>query len=107
MRAGLPVRWTGIIALVAGVIACSILSGSIFISSLISTKTGLAPVNAIEEAEAINELGTVMTSSPSLTPIAFKTRYREEVPFATPIPYFALQKAANFFSNSDTLGPRI
>ena len=61
----------GRIALVLGVIAASIFVTSIFISLSQSTKTVFALHASITHADAINELGQVITSSPSLSPKAF------------------------------------
>ena len=44
-----------------------------------STKVGFAPASAIEEADAIKELGTVITSSSSFKFNAFKTNCLKEV----------------------------
>ena len=63
--AGRPVKCTGTTARVRGVMASSSLCGSIFPSSPMSTKTGFAPASAMDEADAMNEFGAVMTSSPS------------------------------------------
>ena len=59
-----PVRWTGMMALVLGVIARAILSGSMFWSGRTSANTGVAPTCTIVAVEATNEFGGVMTSSP-------------------------------------------
>ena len=89
--AGLPAKCTGIIAFVRGVIAASMFFGSIFRSSATSTKTGVAPTKAILDAEATNEFGAVMTSSPAPISMARSTRCKPQVPFATPVAYLAPQ----------------
>ena len=50
---GLPSIWTGMIALVRGVIRASILVGSIVKESSISARTGTAFIIAMVEIEAI------------------------------------------------------
>ena len=52
-----------------------------------STKRGVAPSSAADDAEAANEFGAVMTSSPGPTPTARSARISAAVPSATPTAY--------------------
>src|SRR5688500_8808311 len=72
-----------------------------------SAKTGVAPIIAIAPAEAMNEFGAVMTSSPGPMPSALKIRISASVPEFTPIAWRAPQSAAKRFSNSSTAGPSV
>ena len=87
--------------------AASIKSGSIFRSSPQSTKTGLAPVVAIDPTVAKKVKGVVITSSPLSTPRTFKLKKRASVPLPTPIACFVPQRAAYSFSTSSTVLPRV
>ena len=73
------------IARVRSVMAASMASGSMLESSLTSANTILAPTSEIAAAEAKNELGAVITSSPGPTPMDRSTRWSEQVPLATPV----------------------
>ena len=85
MSAGCPVRCTGTIAFVRGVIAASRRSEFRFMSSRrTSTNRGVAPSSAAEDAEAMNEFGAVITSSPGPIPSERSTRISADVPSATP-----------------------
>ena len=94
-------------ALVRGVTAASIFSGSMTYSSLQSTKTGLAPAAAIAPAVAMNVLVMVMTSSPGPTPSALRLKKSASVPEFTPTAYLVPQILANFSSNRPTAFPRV
>src|SRR3989338_11653588 len=92
MFAGWPKRWTGMIALVLGVIAFSNALGDIVQVSLsISANLGTAPVYEMEAHVAMKVFGTVMTSSPLPIPFASSARWRADVPVFTPTENFALQ----------------
>ena len=81
MSAGWPKRLTGIIALVIGVIADSILFASILkVSGSISTKTGLALSKDIVSAVDMNEKGVVIISSPGLILSAIIDKGKASVP---------------------------
>ena len=68
------------IALVRGVMARSIFSGSMFWSASTSAKTGVAPSWTIAAVEATKELGGVMTSSPGPMPPTFMASISASVP---------------------------
>jgi hypothetical protein len=69
MSTGLPARYTGMIALVRGVIAASSLSRSMLrVTGSMSANTGVAPTSRITLAVATQEIGVVMTSSPAPMP---------------------------------------
>jgi len=103
-----PKRWTGIMALVFGVIAFSINSGTMLnISGSVSTNTGVAPSLLITPAVAKNVNGDVITSSPGPIFNAIRERSKASVPDATPMPCLTSQYAAKFASSSFTSGPRI
>jgi hypothetical protein len=86
MSAGCPYKWTGTIAFVRGVIALSILAGSIVrYEGSTSTNTGLAPAYSIAATVATKVNGTVMTSSPRPTPAASRDKCSALVPLFTPM----------------------
>ena len=93
--------------MVRELIATSNCSGSKFKSELISIKTGFAPMIAIAAAEAIKELGTVITSSPGPIPRTFSAITSASVPELTPIVYLQLISFENLSSNNLTSGPNI
>ena len=69
MSTGKPDRYTGMIALVRGVMAASSLARSILrVTGSISANTGVAPTSIITLAVATHEIGVVMTSSPAPIP---------------------------------------
>ena len=69
MRQGRPKMCTGTIARVRGVIAASTAAGSrLKVAASMSANTGRARSNSTTLAEATNENGEVMTSSPASTP---------------------------------------
>jgi len=96
------------IALVFLVIAFSTHFGSIlYVSGRQSTNTGFAPVNEIDEDEAIKLLAGVITSSPGPIPKARIPNSKADIPLSKPTAYFTPQNAANSFSNSETSSPKI
>ena len=70
-----------------------------------STNTGFARSNRIELADATNENGDVITSSPSETPTARSARCNAAVPDETADANGAPTRAANACSNAGTRGP--
>lgn len=66
-------------AFVRGVTAASMQAGSMFRSSRISTKTGVAPTRATTFAVAAKVIEVVITSSPGPTPAARRARWRPAV----------------------------
>ena len=54
----------------------------------ISTKIGTAPTLLIADTVGIAVFETVITSSPFLTPMAFKAIIKASVPLETPTEYF-------------------
>ena len=86
--------------------SCSILSGSMLkVSFSMSAKTGRAPVNRIELAEAMNVKGEVMTSSPSPIPCASRAMCRAAVPELTATAYLVPMNLAKASSSSSTFLP--
>ena len=84
MSAVWPYSETGMIALVRGVIAASISSGSMLqVSGSTSTNTGVAPSSTIISAVATNVNGVVMTSSPGPMPSAISAISSASVPEPT------------------------
>ncbi len=76
--------WTGSSADVRCVIAAAAASTSRFsVTGSMSTNTGRACSYRIEFAEATNENGDVMTSSPAETPTARRARCSAAVPEET------------------------
>ena len=72
------------IALVLGVMARSIEAGvRLPLTRSTSAKMGAAPWRITELAEAMNDLGVVMTSSPWPIPNALRASSSAEVPFMT------------------------
>ena len=61
----------------------------------------------ITEVDAINELGVVITSSPLLTPAAYKANVNASVPLFNDMQFFEFCKFtgyffSNFLTNSDS-----
>src|SRR4029078_6412412 len=75
-------------------------------SDSMSMKTGLAPRREMAQAVAKKVDGTVMTSSPALTPDAINAKSSASLPEAQPIAWRLPRYCAVAFSNSATLGPR-
>ena len=66
-----PLLWTGMIALVRGVIAASMRLGSMLnVPGSMSMKTGVAPTSSMTSPTEMKLLGTVITSSPGPMPAA-------------------------------------
>ena len=95
-----PVRWTGMIALVLGVIALAIFSGSTFWSASTSAKTGVAPSCTMVAVEATKELGGVMTSSPLPMPETSMASSSASVPELSAIASAVPQYSATRFSSA-------
>ncbi len=94
------------IALVRGVIAASICSGSMLkVSSSTSTNTGLAPTCKILLAEAINVNGVVITSSPAPMACASKIVCKAVVPEEVAMAWRVPHRLAKLASSSATRGP--
>ena len=109
MSAGCPYKWTGTIAFVRGVIACSIKSTSIRKSDgLQSTSTGSAPVYAIARAVATKVLAAVITSSPGPMLSPRKRQMQRFCPVADtdPVPS-TTEPYANECSNAATWSPKM
>src|SRR5271154_1476890 len=75
------------------------------VTGSVSANTGRARSYRTTLAEATNERGLVITSSPSLTPTARSARWRPAVPLETAHPNGAPTRAANALSNAGTRGP--
>src|SRR5438270_12208068 len=91
---------------VRGAIFDSICVGSIVqVTGSTSTNTGVAPVYLIAETVAINDIDTVITSSPGPIPAASSATCSALVPVFTATAYFTLCLAANSSSNATTSGP--
>src|SRR3990172_10550284 len=94
------------IALVFLVIAFSTASESIMpVWGFTSAKTGFALQNSIQFADAINDIGDVITSSPSPTSKYFKARNKAAVQEVTPTAKGISIYFANLFSKSFTEAP--
>ena len=103
-----PYKFTGIITLVFFVIF--FLISEVFIKksfSLISTKTGFAPVLTIAEIVGTAVLETVITSSPFLIPRANKAINIASVPLLTPTANLFPMYLEKFFSRFLSSFPRI
>ena len=76
--------WTGSSAAVRSVTAARAASGSrLSVTGSMSANTGRAPSYSGAFAEATNENGVVITSSPAFTPAARSARCRPAVPLET------------------------
>ena len=97
MSTGLPARWTGISALVRGVIAASAASRSMrpWPGSL-STSTGVAPACSTAFAEATNVIAGTRTSSPGPMPSAMSASVSAAV-------HEARQRACGTSTYSDSM----
>ena len=102
-----PVKCTGTIALVFGVIACSIRSTFIQKVSSTSTNIGTAPISAIAPTVATKVFAAVMTSSPTPTPSARSAIFIASVPLFTPIACLVPIKDEKLSSNSYNGLPRV
>ena len=84
MSAGRPSWWTGMIALVRGVMARSAASGSrLNVRGSTSAKTGVAPHCQTELAVAMNDIDGTITSSPGPTPATCSASCSAVVQFET------------------------
>ena len=93
---------TATIAFVRGVTAASTAAGSrLYVRGSMSAKTGVAPSYIAQFAEATNEYGDVITSSPGPTPARCMQRCSPAVPDET-----AAQYGAPTASASSCLEPR-
>jgi hypothetical protein len=80
-----PIRWTGMMQRVFGVIAASTPSGvTRCVSGSTSTSTGVAPIQLTASAVAMNELVGTSTSSPGPMPRARSASEIASVPLETP-----------------------
>ncbi len=85
MSAHWPNRWTGMIALVRGVIFAAMPAGSMLnVTGSISTNTGMAPTRTMAPTVAKNVYGVVMTSSPGPMPSAIRQTSSASEPDETP-----------------------
>ena len=75
--------------------------------SLQSTNTGTAPISQIAPTVATKVLAAVSTSSPGLTPPAFKLNLMASVPELTPSAYLVPISCENLDSNSASGLPRV
>src|SRR5581483_11530960 len=97
---------TATIAFVRGVIAASTARGSMLsVRASTSAKTGTPPSYTKQFADAANEYGDVITSSPGSMPAATQSRWRPAVPDETAAAYGAPTFAAKSSSNRSTIGP--
>ncbi len=93
-------------ALVRGVMAASILAGSMqLVLGSQSTKTAVARRSQMASAVAKKVLVWVMTSSPGPMPRACSVSQIASVPLPTPMAYFVPWNAANSCSNRFNTGP--
>src|SRR3990172_1222742 len=106
ISAACPYRCTGIMAFVLEFILSTMLPGSILkVFSLMSAKTGLAPVNSTELEVATNEKGVVMTSSPCPISWARSATCSAAVPEFTATACDVPVNSANAASKRFTLSP--
>src|SRR6476646_5617155 len=97
---------TATTARVRSVIAASTAAGERFsVFGWMSAKTGVAPSYTAQFAEATNEYGDVMTSSPGPTPATTHSRWRPAVPLETAAAYGAPTTSAKASSKRSIVGP--
>ena len=97
---------TATIAFVRSVIAASTAAGSrLSVAGSMSAKTGVAPSSTKQFAEATNENGDVITSSPGPTPAIRQSRWRPAVPLETATAYGAPTRSAISSSKRSIVGP--
>lgn len=95
----LPLRCTGMIALVSGVISFSTLRVEMFmVLSSMSASTGLAPRCLIAAIVATNVCAVVITSSPLFIPTASSDSWIASVPLLSPMACFTPMNLARFSS---------
>ena len=106
ISAGHPPKWTTVIALVFAFINGSI-EFDVILPESISTSANLtlAPFKTAEEAVAMNDLGVVINSSPSLKSIALYAASKDNVPFAAVSAFLRLKYSANSFSKALVTSP--
>ena len=85
-------------------IASSIKSVLIRWSGPTSIKTVVAPICSIAATDAIYELGTVITSSPRVTPRATNEKINASVPLLTEVVYFTPNLFAIRSSKASIIG---
>ena len=96
---GVPYTCTGMMAVVCGVIAASIFSGSILpVFSSTSTKTGLRPFHQMECVVATKLYGVVITSP--VIRMACSAVMSGNVPFVNRLMYLTPRYSAKAFSSS-------
>src|SRR5215208_6918436 len=97
---------TATIARVLGVTAASTACGSrLSVCASTSANTGVAPSYMKQFAEATNEYGDVITSSPGPIPAIRAARWRPAVPLETAAAYGAPTRSANIPSKRGTCDP--
>src|SRR5215207_118997 len=97
---------TATIARVCGVIAASTADGSrLSVDASTSANTGVAPSRMKQFAVATNEIGDVITSSPSPRPKPWQRRCRPAVPLVTVTAYGAPTRSAKSSSKRSITGP--
>ena len=98
---------TATIPRVRSVTAASTAAGSMFsVTGSTSAKTGLAPSNAKQFADATKESGDVITSSPDPKPAIWHKRCNPPVPLESAAAYGAPTRSAICSSNRSIQGPR-
>ena len=101
ISAGIPARWTTMMALVFGVSAALMVSALMFwLFKSTSANTGFAPAVTMQDAEAKKVREVTITSSPWPMPIALRATSKANVPLERATAYCVPAKAANSFSNS-------
>src|SRR5579862_1434706 len=97
---------TATIAFVRGVTAASTAAGSMLsVRGSMSANTGTAPSYTKQFADAANEYGDVITSSPGPMPAEMQSRWSPAVPDDTAAAYGAPTFSANSCSKRSTIGP--
>src|SRR5260370_17974941 len=108
MSADWPKRWTGMIALVRGVMRVSASATSMLkVSGQESAKTGVAPTRAIHPAVAKNVNDGQITSSPAPISSAISASRIPSVPEETPMACGTSTTAARLRSRSSTSRPKM
>src|SRR5919204_1979781 len=97
---------TATTAFVRGVIAASTDSVvTLYVCGSMSANTGVAPSYSAQFADATNEYGDVITSSPGPTPARRMQRWRPAVPDETAAQYAAPTASASAASKRGPVGP--
>src|SRR5436190_447164 len=98
---------TATTAFVRSVIAASTAAGSRFsVRGSTSAKTGEAPSKMKQFADATNETGDVIASSPGPSPAMWQSRCRPAVPLESAAAYGAPTRSATRSSKRSIVGPR-